>query len=71
MDMKNTIEVKTTETNTTAKTASTGCCGGPARTDASACCALDEDVKATGGSGCGCCPKPATATPAPTKTGCC
>lgn len=31
-----------------------GCCGGPAKADASACCALDEAKKAQGGSGCGC-----------------
>ncbi|HEY6510812.1 MAG TPA: NAD(P)-binding domain-containing protein [Burkholderiaceae bacterium] len=31
-----------------------GCCGGPAESDASACCALDEAVKSAGGSGCGC-----------------
>ena len=31
-----------------------GCCGGPAASDASACCALDEQAKADGKSGCGC-----------------
>lgn len=31
-----------------------GCCGGPPRTDASACCALDETRKARGEAGCGC-----------------
>lgn len=31
-----------------------GCCGGPAANDASACCALDEQAKAEGKSGCGC-----------------
>ncbi|WP_128002833.1 FAD-dependent oxidoreductase [Piscinibacter defluvii] len=30
------------------------CCGGPAKTDRSACCALDERKKAEGASGCGC-----------------
>lgn len=83
MGMKETSEAKATETTiTTSESASTGCCGGPAPTDATACCALDEAVKATGGSGCGCGPKAATTTtPAPspspsatasaTKKGCC
>jgi len=31
-----------------------GCCGGPAKTDASACCVLDEHMKAQGAGGCGC-----------------
>ena len=31
-----------------------GCCGGPAKADASACCALDETKKAEGKTGCGC-----------------
>jgi thioredoxin reductase len=31
-----------------------GCCGGPAKTDASACCAADETAKAQGAKGCGC-----------------
>ncbi len=31
-----------------------GCCGGPAKSDADACCVADEEVKAAGGSGCGC-----------------
>lgn len=31
-----------------------GCCGGPARSDASACCVLDEIKKAEGETGCGC-----------------
>ncbi|MCZ4316233.1 NAD(P)-binding domain-containing protein [Comamonadaceae bacterium G21597-S1] len=31
-----------------------GCCGGPAKVDASACCVLDETKKAEGQSGCGC-----------------
>ena len=30
------------------------CCGGPAKTDASACCVADETAKAAGKSGCGC-----------------
>jgi hypothetical protein len=31
-----------------------GCCGGPAKSDASACCVLDEHMKAQGAKGCGC-----------------
>jgi hypothetical protein len=31
-----------------------GCCGGPAKDAASACCATDEQLKATTGAGCGC-----------------
>lgn len=41
-----------------ASPAADGCCGGPAPTDASACCALDEQAKAQGAAGCGC-PAPA------------
>jgi RNA polymerase sigma-70 factor (ECF subfamily) len=67
MGMENTSEAKTTETNTTHESASTRCCGGPAPKESSACCALDAEVKSTGGSGCGCGPKRASAT----KKGCC
>ena len=35
-----------------------GCCGGPAKADASACCAADETAKAEGKAGCGCGPAP-------------
>jgi hypothetical protein len=42
---------------------STGCCGGPALANATACCALDEAVKAAGAAGCGCGAR-ASATPA-------
>jgi hypothetical protein len=31
-----------------------GCCGGPAVSDAAACCAEDETAKASGAAGCGC-----------------
>ncbi|MDN5005230.1 NAD(P)-binding domain-containing protein [Bradyrhizobium sp. GCM10027634] len=31
-----------------------GCCGGPAKQDASACCAADETARKAGASGCGC-----------------
>jgi hypothetical protein len=37
-----------------------GCCGGPAKDAASACCATDQQLKATTGVGCGC-----------AETGCC
>lgn len=55
------------------------CCGGPAKADASACCAADETAKASTGAGCGCSPaavpasvKPAARPGAPTaKAGCC
>jgi RNA polymerase sigma-70 factor (ECF subfamily) len=67
MDMTSTNEPKDTENTTTTTEASTGCCGGAAPKDSGACCALDAEVKATGGAGCGCGPK--TATPA--KKGCC
>ena len=30
------------------------CCGGPARSDATACCVADENAKAQGEAGCGC-----------------
>lgn len=48
-----------------------GCCGGPAKSDARACCALDEARKAAGAAGCGCSDtKPGTAAAAAT-TSCC
>ncbi len=34
--------------------AASGCCGGAAPSGTDGCCALDADVKASGGSGCGC-----------------
>ena len=37
-----------------ALTAPSSCCGGPAQSNADACCALDEAAKAAGESGCGC-----------------
>lgn len=72
IDMTNTIEAKNEQTQDTTKPAEakTGCCGGPAASDASACCALDEEVKAGGGSGCGCGSAPAT-TATTGKKGCC
>lgn len=41
------------------ETASVGCCGGPAKADATACCVLDEQKKAEGAAGCGCSDAPA------------
>lgn len=52
-----------------AKQARSGCCGGAAPRGADACCALDADIKATGGSGCGCGPR--TANGAGQGGGCC
>jgi thioredoxin reductase len=42
----------------TAAPAAGGCCGGPARADASACCVRDEVAKAEGRAGCGCASAP-------------
>lgn len=46
-----------------------GCCGGAAPQGADACCALDANIKSTGGSGCGCAPRAANG--ARQKGGCC
>jgi thioredoxin reductase len=43
-----------------------GCCGGPAKLDAQACCTADEAAKAEGAAGCGC-----SATPARAEIACC
>lgn len=43
----------------TATAAKPGCCGGPAKADATACCVADEAAKASGKSGCGCGARPA------------
>jgi NADPH-dependent 2,4-dienoyl-CoA reductase/sulfur reductase-like enzyme len=40
--------------NVGASSAEASCCGGPAKVDASACCAQDEKAKQAGASGCGC-----------------
>lgn len=55
-----------------------GCCGGPAVQDTSACCALDETEKAKGSGGCGCPPaaaptasKAVSLQVAPAKASCC
>jgi hypothetical protein len=45
-----------------------GCCGGPPKADASACCVLDEHLKSQGASGCGC---PAPKTTAQSPATCC
>jgi len=47
-----------------------GCCGGPPKADAAACCALDETAKAQGASGCGC-GDPAVEPGAPAKAAAC
>jgi hypothetical protein len=45
-----------------------GCCGGPAKADASACCVTDEVAKAEGKAGCGCA---STARPKSGAQACC
>jgi hypothetical protein len=42
--------------------AAKGCCGGPSKVDATACCVKDEEEKAQGRKGCGCSTSPATAS---------
>jgi thioredoxin reductase len=55
-----------------AAAAPAGCCGGPAKSDATACCALDETKKAEGAAGCGCSAvKPKAATAAAIPAACC
>ena len=51
------------------KEAQSGCCGGAAPQGTEACCALDANIKATGGSGCGCTPRGANG--ARKRGGCC
>jgi thioredoxin reductase len=46
-----------------------GCCGGPAKADADACCVADEETKVEGKAGCGCAPK--AAPELVRKTSCC
>ena len=62
----NANQAKTAEPTNTQAPATTSCCGGPAPQSSGACCALDAEVKSTGGSGCGCARKTAT-----NKKGCC
>jgi hypothetical protein len=45
------------------------CCGGPAKVDATACCANDETAKLDGEAGCGC--RPDTGTQSKKVTACC
>ena len=56
--MMDTTQSKTTNSgaaNTSlAEGAPESCCGGPEPSGTSACCALDAEVKSTGGTGCGC-----------------
>lgn len=48
------------------------CCGGPAKSDVTACCAADEVAKAETGAGCGCSAAPAPVRLQPEKrSGCC
>ena len=49
----------------------TGCCGGTPKADASACCVLDEQMKAQGASGCGCSETAAKGPPNAVTSGCC
>lgn len=67
MIMKNENESKTPETQASNPSGASGCCGGAAPTSSDACCALDAEVKATGGSGCGCNSKATSSA----KKGCC
>ncbi|MBK9334350.1 MAG: hypothetical protein IPM96_18555 [Ignavibacteria bacterium] len=48
--VKNTF-TKSENTNTNLNS---GCCGGKPAVNSEACCKLDEERKAEGGSGCGC-----------------
>jgi hypothetical protein len=69
LDVPGQAVVLTPATSTTPAdpSADSGCCGGAAPAGADACCALDAEVKSTGGSGCGC----STTSAAPTSSGCC
>jgi N-acetylglutamate synthase-like GNAT family acetyltransferase len=51
--------------------AAAGCCGGPAKADASACCALDEAKKSAGEAGCGCSDAKPKGPAAQATTACC
>ena len=44
----------TTDKKTGNRPGVNSCCGGPAATNANACCVRDADAKAAGASGCGC-----------------
>ncbi len=67
MSTESTTQATTTEpSDPSAATKREGCCGGPAPAGTEGCCALDAQVKSTGGSGCGC----ASGKPAK-KSSCC
>jgi N-acetylglutamate synthase-like GNAT family acetyltransferase/thioredoxin reductase len=51
--------------------AAAGCCGGPAKADATACCALDEAKKSAGETGCGCSDAKPKVRAAQAATSCC
>lgn len=51
--------------------ATSACCGGPAKEDASACCVQDEQAKAGGQAGCGCAPARAAITVPASSAACC
>jgi RNA polymerase sigma-70 factor, ECF subfamily len=71
MNMTNAIEANEPRPETTKPAeANTGCCGGPAVADGTACCALDEKIKAEGRSGCSCSPA-ASEAGTTSKKGCC
>ena len=71
--MMDTTQSKTTNrgaANTSlAEGAPDSCCGGPAPSGTSACCALDAEAKSTGGAGCGC--GSVAATPVVKESVCC
>jgi hypothetical protein len=68
-EIENQVEVAKREPSSAAPRSQAGCCGGPSAETSGACCALDAEVKATGGLGCGCAPRAMQATKA--KTSCC
>lgn len=70
--------VDLSEPPTAQTSAASGCCGGPAVQDTSACCVLDETEKAKGSGGCGCtsaeaptASKAVSLQVAPAKASCC
>jgi hypothetical protein len=60
------LELPETGVCSVSRDGASNCCGGPAKSDADACCAADETAKADGKAGCGCSPTPARA-----ETACC
>ncbi len=73
MSMTTQLEARQESLQNTTQPAASGCCGGPAPEGASACCALDAEVKSTGGTGCGCnaATGPAASKVESPKKGCC